>query len=637
MTYPALDAEQRRFILEYGYRARATDLAAVLGTPVEAIVRFRNATVSVNKGPRKRYEQLFAAWHGRPPADAEWPVPRYRRGHRQYEWSDQELAELAGLVGRMGLQEMADILTARIRKVTGDPSAKRTRAAVQGKISNLRLQVSDVVGGIRLVDAGRQVGSYHIVHAAVHGRRLRARRIGRQLVIPHRAWAAWLARRDEPKPGMVPLSSLRTPLGIRSDKLPEFARMGLIPQTQYCAPKAGGNGRGLWYIDAAYARQLVKDRRAGLAMPWHGAALRDNLRQSYALWQARRHPARCSACAQIWGKAGAPRSFEAYCRQYPSLEHGAKRHLTLQWHPGLTVGEIASRSGQSTSTVRRAMDNGALRIADGGRGRRATRSDVARWIARRCPTGEAAKSWLTFDDACIQYHFTQRELQRLIRERKVRSKLGTAGSSRGKLYVLRQQCGEIRARSGFNEKEAARRAGVTVERLHALADGLWWRAASGIPLDVLNAVIKRIESKEGYSIATAARLVNKPATWVKERIRDGTVRVSKAKWDRRRVYLNATMLKRLRVAAKAPDKPARLSAARWVSQSSAAFEAGVAPATLIRWAEAKAVQRVQESGRWRYRRSDVRRKAVRYWLTETRFLRVDRRPTWIGKASGAQA
>ena len=472
------------FVLAHGWRAAGHELAAVLGVPQEAVETVRRTGACARLDHSFDFAELFALRHGRPPSDEEWPAPR-KAGQGAYGWQAPEVALLAGLVGRLGIDDIAHVLTTRLRERTADAQAERSATAVQVRINLIGLQSGDVLGGITTTEAGREAGSTAVIHQAIRSGTLAAHKVGRRLVIPHEAWAAWKAQRAAPPEGFVRLATLRQPLGIRSDKLSEFARMGFVPGAVRCNPfgvPGPSTQFGTWYIDPKVAEQLVADRRAGRPMPWHGKPLADNLHATFKLWQQRRHPASCADCREIWGEAGEPAGFEDYAARYPALAHGAKRHLTRPWSPGLTVGEVARQACRGDPQVRRAIANGVLAAATVHGQLHVTRTDATRWIARGCPSGEGEKSWLSLESACSQYLFTVRELRRRIDAGELKTKRGTEGAMRGIDYVLRQQCAQLRERLGFTEEEAARRVGVTVERLHVLLEGLAWRKAEGIPL-----------------------------------------------------------------------------------------------------------------------------------------------------------
>lgn len=622
-------ADWQAFVLEHGWRANGYELAAVLGTSIDEVQRLRSTGACKQLPAPKSFTELFSLWHGRPPAEEDWPVPRKIGSRRCYEWQLPELTLLVSLVGQMGNDDIARVLTARLRQRTGDATATRSRTAVQVRVNQIGLQSSDVVGGITTTAAAREIGSLPIIQNAIRENKLHPRRSGRLWVIPHAEWAAWKTTRVAPPDGYVLLSSIRDQLAIRSDKLSEYARMGYVPTAIRCNP-AGTKGPstkfGTWYIDETAAAKLVADRHAGRPMPWHGKPMADNLRSTFKLWQARQHPTSCPSCAEIWGKAGAPASYEDYARRYPSLAHGAKRHLTRPWTPGMTISEVAQYTGMGERFVRKAIANGLLAATvDHGRSY-VSRTDATRWKTRKCPTGENGKSWISLETACKQYLFSLREIQKLIAEGKLKSQEGTFGARRGITYVLRHQCGQLREKIGFTEDEAARRVGVTVGRLRVLLEGVNWRKAEGIPLATVQAVIKRLESREGYTVDEAAGELGMTVQWVHARVQDGTIKISKAKWDRRRAYISEPMMCRLREAKETPVVRNRLGD-EWLRLGEAATEAGVSAATVIHWAEAGELRRQQSTVGWRYHREAVRARARRYW-ENCRFRRAVP-PTWL--------
>lgn len=619
----------QQFVLANGWRAQSYELAAVIGQPAKEIERVRRTGACTRLKKGKGFSELFALWHGRLPNDDEWPMPRKMGSNGTYEWQGPELALLASLVGRLGCAEIAQTLTNLLRERTGDLCAERTRNSVQLSINRIGMQSNDVLGGITTTEAGREIGSLAIIHQAIEKKHLRAVRVGRLWVIPHAVWKEWKAKRVFPPSGYVLLSSIRDAFSIRSDKLSEFARMGYVPTAMRCNPygtKGPSTQFGTWYIDKKVADKLLADRRVGRPMPWHGKPIADNLRTTFKLWEKRKHPASCKTCAEIWGKKGAPQSYGDYELRYPPLEHGAKRHLTRQWSPGLTIREVAAYAKCSVSYVRRAIGNGMLETTLEGRCQYVSRTDATRWKARKRPTGDSHKSWISLDTARNQYLFTLQELRSFVADKKLKSKIGTDGAARGVVYVSRHQCGQLREKIGFTEEQAARRVGVTVPRLRLLLDGVAWRKAAGIPLVTVQAAIKRLESREGYTIEEAATKVGMTVQWVLERKRDGTIRVNQAKWDRRRVYITEPMLQRLQEAKEKPVERERFNA-DWLRLSEAAHEAGVSATTLIHWAEEAELERRQSKVGWRYHREAVRARARTYWKS-VRFHRVNP-PDWL--------
>lgn len=626
---PAKLAAWKQFVIANGWKAQAYELAAVIGKPVGEVLQLRHTGACTRLDHPKGFDELFALWHARDPTDNEWPAPRKIGARNAYEWQPPEVAMLASLVGQVSQDEIAEILTARLRERTGDPDAERTRNSVQVRTNMIGLQTTDVVGGITTAQAAREIGSFAIINQSIEKGDLKSRRIGRLHVIPYDAWQDWKSKRVFPPEGYVRLSTIREALAIRSDKLSEYARMGLIPTAIRCNPygtKGPSTQFGTWWISNETSNKLLADRRAGRSMPWHGKYA-DNLRTSFKLWQQRKHPKTCEACAKIWGKQGAPATFEDYSSRYPDIAHGAKRHLTRPWSPGLTLEEVATQAERTINIVRKAIANGALAAAV-ERGRKyVSRTDATRWCARHCPSGAGEKSWIALKTASDIYLFTVRELRRFIETGDLKAKVGTDGAARGVQYVSRHQCGQLREKIGFTEEQAARRLGITIARFRYLLEGVNWRKSDRIPLVTVQAVRKRIESRHGYTLAEAAAAINETEQWVRERIEEGVVRVSRATWDRRRKYLTEPMLQRLRdVAETRPVKREQLSA-EWLTLSAAALEAGVSLATMNAWGLKGDPPPRESKGVRHYHRAAVRARARKYWRN-VRFHRATP-PAWL--------
>lgn len=96
----------QRFVSIHGKGALNRDLAVILGRSVDEIDRAKKALGGASSGAaslRKAggFDALFELWHGRPPADDEWPVPTFYERRGSYEWLPPEVALLATLVGQM--------------------------------------------------------------------------------------------------------------------------------------------------------------------------------------------------------------------------------------------------------------------------------------------------------------------------------------------------------------------------------------------------------------------------------------------------------------------------------------------------------------------------------------------------------
>jgi len=619
----------QRFVMTHGWRAPVSSLAHIVGQTAEAITAFRSTGVC-NRQPRsKNFSELFALWHGHPPRDEDWPNPRKLGRINGYEWQEPEVALLVSLVGRLGPGEIAKILTARLRKLTGDAEAERTTVAVLLRIGSVGMQTNDVLGGITTADAGREINSLAIITHAIRTKELTFLRVGRLLVIPHAVWSEWKSKRVFPPEGFVPLRSLKEALSIHSDKLSEFARMGYVPSAIRCTPygaKGPSSQFGVWYIDPKVAEQILADRQAGRPMPWHGKPIQDNLRTTFKLWKQRQHPVTCQTCADIWGEGGAPVTYEDYAIRYSPLAHGAKRHLTRKWNPGLTVSELALAAECTESHVRLAIGNGMLQSTLDGRQQYISLTEATRWRARKCPSGTGEKSWVSLDTACKLYLFTREDLDALISNGTLKLKVGSAGAARGIHYVSRHQCGNLREKVGFTEEEAARRVGVAVPRFRQLLEGVHWRKADGIPLSTVQAVIKRLASQEGYTVEEAASTLDTTTEWVLARKQDGTIKMTRTKWDTERVYITEPMLKRLREAQKNPAARERFNS-DWLRVGDASTEAGVTATTITKWVENGELERSPSKGGWVYPREAVRARARIYW-NSVRFHRATP-PDWL--------
>lgn len=624
------------FVLAYGFRASGYDLATLLRKSEDEIARVR----ALGCRPREKamgFPELFSLWHGRAPGDDDWPAPRkFKTG---YLWQENELALLASLVGTMPKKSLAAVLTARLIKVTNDPSAQRNENAVQVAINRIGLQMGDLLGGVSIAQAKKEFGTAPVREAIRKGE-LSTRRVGHRHLIPYKDWELWKSKRKPflPPPGYVQLSSIREQLGIRSDKLSEYARQGYVPTAVRCFPfggrKSASTQFGTWYVQQEVAERLVADRHAGKSMPWHAKPNPDNLKVTYRLWQTRRHPKECQTCAKIWGADGVPETFDAYSLQYPPLAHGEKRHLTMHWSPGLLIDEVAAHVGCEAALVALAIRNGMLIATEDGEGQlRITKTDATRWKARRLPTGDHFRSWISLPAAQEQYGLSQEQLLNLIAGGKFESKPGADSSMPA--YVLREQCANFRRENGFSEEEAAQRVGVTIAQLHSLLSGLDWRKEEGIPLVTVQAAIKRKQSAQGFTIEEAAAAVGMPVRWVKDRIEDGTVRVIATSWNKERVYLTDPMMARLRVAKGVPADVVdaariyreRAHSPNWLMLGEAADEAGVSTTTLGKWEKQHRLEGYKSPKGMLYPRDQVRVCARQYWSTQRR-SRIDP-PGWL--------
>lgn len=618
-----------QFVADHGARARARDLAHVLGRTAAEIEALRRLGVCARRR-KKSFVELFTLWHGRAPREADWPaLERDRRGH--YEWQGPELALLATLVGTMGTAELAKVLTARLRKVTGDRRACRKRMAIQNAINRMGLQAADVVGGITAAAAGREICSYGSVLHAIENGDLPVRRVGNLMVIPHKAWAAWKAARPQPPADYVRLAPVFRQLGISSDSKPqEFAVH--VPTAQQFHPfgqRGGTSRRGVWFIKGAIARQLVADRRAGRPMPWHGKPIVGNMKQAWDRLQRRRHPSTCAECRRILGDRR-PASFEEFCRLYPALSLGDKRHITRRWLPGVTIRELAAEIGYHPNAIVTAIRNGALRAKKYAHRWFVTRTDATRWKARRCPSGDGQHSWLSPARAKDFYGFKRAELEAFIRAGKLKSKRGAFGQ----LLVARQQCVELREAIGYTEREAARRCKLTVPRFRRLLRGLDLdrRGQRGrIRLDVVRNVERRLAAPPGKTFDEVAAEIKKPAHWIRYQLRLGRIEVVRAKWDHKQLYLTKATIERLRQLAARHTRRRPTLGTDWLLLSEAARHAGVSTGTVRAWVREGGIRQRRGGRVMHYRRPSIEARAGRYWRTQ-RFKRATP-PAWLAEGS----
>jgi hypothetical protein len=176
------DTIWQQFVIAHGYRAQSYHLAAVVKQSVEDVERFRQNRPCIRLKKCKGFAELFILWHGRQPHDDEWPAPEKSYG-MGYEWHGPELTLLDSLVGQFGNEDIAKILTKRLRKITRDPSAERT-------LISIRLRVA-IIGAQHKKDALAREG-YTIKEAAAKvGRSVRwvlARKLDGTIKVSQGQW-----------------------------------------------------------------------------------------------------------------------------------------------------------------------------------------------------------------------------------------------------------------------------------------------------------------------------------------------------------------------------------------------------------------------------------------------------------------
>jgi hypothetical protein len=633
-----VDNAWQAFILKHGRGSRTRDLATVLQRTEIGVKRIKQIGFGGAKTEARNaglnFDELFVLWHGREPQESEWPLPSWLNGHCSYEWLQPEVSLLAALVGRLGKKEIAQVLTNRLRTITGDQSAERDTMAVQNQVSRLGLMLSDVIGGIPLSEAARQIGYYELLHRAKRSGELETFRVGRYDVIPYAAWEAFKAQKQLPPEGYVRLSTLRERLAIASDKLSEFARMGYVPGAVRVKPFGAGGipstQFGTWYIPPELAEQLLADRRAGRPMPWHGKPLLDNLKVTYKKWGVKRHTSHCAECAAIWGKAGPPDDFETYLQRYPQLDKASKRHLTANWHPGLTISEVANQAGVHMDRVQAAIDNEILPATDVQGQSFISRSDATKWIFKGNPNGENKKAWISVDTAMKLFCFSRQEIQQMIELDMAQSKLGMAGATRGIVYLLRADCQRIRETRHLSHEQAAEMVGIDLPHLREYLKRIRSDVADGsgaIPFSTVQQIIRRRQDSQRIvlTVEQAAAQLGVGNADVLDMIDQGVISPGRSFWDSQ-LEISAPMFKRLREELSKPTRTNRPEGDS-VRLTAAAYLAGVSPTTVLRWADAGEVSNdLRPSGKF-YAVESLKARARHYWRT-TRLKRAAR-PAWL--------
>lgn len=607
----------REFILEHGFKARTDHLSAAVGQPVDAIRRLR-AKASCRRHKPLDFPALFHLWHGRAPRSDEWPPPALRSSQRSYEWLTPEITLLTDLVGRVSKQEIVRILTTRLRRVTGDQRARRSPDAVQAMANGLGLRIREVRSGLTVTEAARRVGSRAIINYEIYQGRLRTFRIGRLHVIPLATFEAWQEGRRTPPTGWVRLASVKAPLGIKYDKLAEYASLGYVPHAVKAQDRC-------WYIPPSGARQLVRDARSGKPLPWHGKPLPSNLRQTWRKWRDRQHR-HCPSCRQIWGAQSAPRSFEEFCRRYPPLSHGAKHHLTYRQLPGLTTAEAGRLAGVPAHDVARAIRNGLLPGSQRGRRWIIKKADLTRWIARKRPAAINTQTTLSITTAIERYGLSRRRILSAIRSNRLKLVTIANGPARGEQYLLRHQVAEFAKSEGYTLAEATRRVGISPYRLKQLLHDLNWRSKKRVPFATVRVVKQRLTTPWAHSLDEAARVLHRPLRWIRTQIRKGVVRPSRSRADRRRLTLSEATIRKL-AGIRNHRATRRVLHGEWWLLSQAAHYAGVSNSTLINWNHDGRVNTRPSPHGTLYSRRTIERQARRYWA-QVRFKRAIT-PKWL--------
>lgn len=612
------------FVLEHAQGLRHDATAHIVGVTEQEVRQIRYQAGASNCRRLERFAEVFKLWHGRDPQDSDWPVPRREGSSRCYQWHPPELALLVSQIGLLGPNEIATLLTHRLRKVTGDPRAARSRSAVMVRIQQLGLQVSDLQGAITVAEAAHQLRGRTPIDKAIKRGELVARRVGKYLALDLRSWKAWLEKRDIAPPGSVRLSTLKGPLGIKSDKLSEWARAGLIPDT--VRVNLCGDGPttqfGTWFILETTAKRLIADRAAGRPMPWAGKPYASNLATTWALYSKRRHHESCPDCSRIWSGLPAPRNLEEFSERYPPLTLSAKRHLTSNLSRGFTVMAAASYASCKTADVSAALRKGLLKRTRG----RITLAELQAWMGKGRPTGRTPLQWIAEETAMQRYGVTRQEL-RQIQEI-------TSRESNGVREYSRVQCAEHFG-PDYTRIRAARVLGVTPHKLDALCNGLEWQRHDIVTQSMMIQLRRRMEHSQGDTPTSAAKRLSVPLASVQAAIDEGVIEPLRSSHDAALLIITPPMLRVLRAHLRKPSLP---KPPPGLTLMEASRHAGVSTATLLKWCNDGEVRyRGAQPGRV-YDPASVEARAREYWANARSGRQYDkRRPSWISAPETSRA
>ncbi len=624
------------FVAEHGWHVRSHYLAAIVGVSELEINRLRSKSVLRRRKKALPFTEIFRLWHSRWPKDHEWPAPQRRGAGGTYEWQTREITLLISLAGRVGPDTIAKTLSERLRKLTGDPKASRSKQNVIGALARFGGAASDLVDGISIREAAAEFGSTAGIRSAIQSKELHAYKIGRLFCIPKEAWEKWKASREKVPDGFIRLASLKEPLSIKSDKLAEFARAGLVPGAR-CIKRSGAPGPtsqyGTWYIPKNMAKKLVADRRKGRPMPWHGAPNKSNLQATFRLWEKRRHPADCDQCKRIWGRKGAPRGFAEYTERYVDLSRMDKLHLTKKrWQPGLNLHSAARMAACSHVEIRSAVKNRLLRARRHRNNIHLLPKDVMAWRKKGCPTSPKSRSFISVSTARKWYFFSDKELRRFIKRGLVSSFISKSPATWNQPMLAKVDLRLLREKEGFTIDMASKVVGVCREEVRRLMRECGYRVRKkNISIDAVYIMREKYRDRTyralpGVTLQEASERANASLAWVRARIADGTVKVLRDTQDRRRLYLTEPMMKRLLAYQRGYKRKYRHDGS-WLTLDQACIEAGVTVGTFNDWYNAGEIATRQFRHGLRYSRETVRKRAKQYWA-QTRWLRA-KKPAWL--------
>lgn len=553
------------FVVTYGYDADGHELGAAVGQSVDAIERVRVGG-KCQHGPRREFSELFTLWHGYAPTEADWPPPR--RFGDTYEWQAPELAIVASLVGRSSTRQIAAVLTARLRRVTGDPAACRPAARVIAAMQKVGLSTHDLLGGLSTTDAAvRAHTSTNLIYQEIRRGKLKTFRVGHRLVIPVAALDAWKASRlPEPPKGWIKLWDIRHQLGFSGvgEGLSWKARKGLIPQALFCAGFR-------WWIPPAVAHDLLRRKKLGLAMPWRGHVEPTTARRSFELWQSRRH-AHCAECAAIWNTVGGePRTFEVFYPRWMQIPEDRKRHLTAP--DGLSATRAADLYGFERHTLTLAIANGIVPATRVGAKYVITRADLQRWLKRR-----TSHQPLTLLHAASRAGIPLSAVRAAIR----RGEVKTVRRHDGRPGLHAREVMRLRvSRGGLSVSEAATRCEVSVPTFLKDAQAHGWIKGQTITVAFVRHLAKRRNAGWQLTFEAAAQRLGVSLDWIERAIEQGHLAILRGV-DARRRLVGRKRVDALRRTG-LPILTERVETEGWLLLTQTRALAGVSVTTVLRW------------------------------------------------------
>lgn len=294
---------------------------------------------------------------------------------RRYNWHREEDAVLRRQWGRIPRPELAERVSAVLRRVTGDNQAERSVDGCFNRACELGLKAfQGDPGEMSLTRAAQLSGvPYHVVSQAYEDGALAAVRKGKQVYVSDSAWALWLAayRERQIAQGEILNALEGTELltkqeamqltRLRETHFARYLKTGVIEAWLLPGIRAG---RGEWLVSRESAEALVKARAEG--------RLRTLLDSC---------PAYVALRKQLTADIRALRRAGRLERRDPLTRPGSLYHEGC-----FTVKQVASHVGVSAQVVYEAIARGEIKaesVVAGGRARYAVRPEEAQRYAER--------------------------------------------------------------------------------------------------------------------------------------------------------------------------------------------------------------------------------------------------------------